>query len=90
VKGSYLLGLAVPGAYYASEMLESWLRSAARIPIAGALGALALAIALTFTYGLVFEKAERPGFGQKIVPLRAELESRAPAFVQSVALETAA
>ncbi len=65
LKGSYLLGIAVPFAFYASEVLSRWTRSIHR-PIALAtgslLGLLVLGSALTFTVDLVFEKREGPGF----------------------------
>jgi hypothetical protein len=63
VKGSYLLGLSVPFAYYASEPLADWtrdrsLRSGA---VGAALAALFLTVAITFSYGLVFKKRETSG-----------------------------
>jgi hypothetical protein len=63
VKGSFLLGLATPFAFYASEVLDGWLG-------AGRLRALALRATLlvlfgasfvTFTYQGVFQKWEPPG-----------------------------
>ena len=74
VKGSYLLGIAVPYAYYASEVLLGWARSLrawhagqARTPLGAALiwaplCALFALSALTFTVDLVWVKREGPGF----------------------------
>ena len=64
LKGTYLLGLSVPFAFYASEVLASWTRPGrASAPFTWAvLGVLALAVVLTFTYGPVFAKSgEFPG-----------------------------
>jgi hypothetical protein len=67
VKGSFLLGLSVPFAFYASEMLAAWTRG--RDPRAAAirviLGVLFLAVALTFTHGLVFARSGAPGMPWK-------------------------
>jgi MFS family permease len=70
VKGTYLLGLCVPFAFYASEVLADWtrgvgLRSAA---VWLALALLAAAVGVGFTYGLVFEKHEPPGLVWQTVP----------------------
>jgi 4-amino-4-deoxy-L-arabinose transferase-like glycosyltransferase len=63
VKGSFLLGLATPFAFYASEALESWLAAGrARALAAGAaLLALFAASLVTFTYQGAFQKWELPG-----------------------------
>jgi hypothetical protein len=66
VKGSYLLGLSVPFAFYASEPLERWGagRGARAVLVWGALGALALAVTAVFTFGdhfWSFEHLEYPG-----------------------------
>jgi hypothetical protein len=63
LKGSFLLGLSVPFAYYASEVLADWtrnrgLRSAI---VLGCLGLLAVLVMTTFTYGFPLEKHEMPG-----------------------------
>ena len=63
LKGSFLLGLSVPFAYYASEVLADWtrnrgLRSAI---VLACLGLLAALVMTTFTYGFPFEKHEMPG-----------------------------
>lgn len=63
LKGSFLLGLAVPFAYYASEVLTDWVRGrgvrAWSIWIGLAILA-GLSVAL-FSYGLVYAKLEVPG-----------------------------
>ncbi len=63
VKGTYLLGLGVPFAFYASEVLSRWARRGrpAKAAIAALVGTLLLGSALTFTYGLAFTKSEPPG-----------------------------
>lgn len=63
VKATYLLGLTVPFGFYASGALESWRRQG-RIAggiVAGGIAALVLASAVTFSFGLLFEKTEDPG-----------------------------
>jgi hypothetical protein len=63
-KGSFLLGIAVPFAFYASESLCLWTRGSqtrARV-IWICMGILFLAVAATFTQGVVFEKTDSPGF----------------------------
>ncbi|UCE86472.1 MAG: glycosyltransferase family 39 protein [Deltaproteobacteria bacterium] len=63
LKGTYLLGLCVPFAFYASEVLADWTRGrgvrAAALWLA--LGLLAASVTLGFSYGLVFDKREAPG-----------------------------
>jgi len=63
VKGTYLLGLSVPFAFYASETLVRWTagRGMRAVAVWVALVALAALVATTFTYGLVFEKTLPPG-----------------------------
>ncbi len=66
VKGSYLLGLSVPFAFYASEVLSDWTRGrGARATLVWTLlGALATAVAAAFTFGdhfWSFEHLEYPG-----------------------------
>jgi len=63
VKGSYLLGLSVPFAFYASETLARWVRpgGARALAVWGLLGALVLVVAVTFTIGPVFVKLDGPG-----------------------------
>jgi hypothetical protein len=63
VKASYLLGLCVPFAFYASEGLAKWtegnrVRSSA---VGAILAALFLAVALTFTFGPIFHKTDGLG-----------------------------
>jgi hypothetical protein len=63
-KGSFLLGISVPFAFYASESLCLWARGSpirARV-VWICMGALFLAVAATFTQGVVFEKTDPPGF----------------------------
>jgi hypothetical protein len=63
LKGSFLLGLSVPFAYYASEVLADWTRGRAlrSVAVSCCLGLLAVLVMVTFTYGLTFEKHELPG-----------------------------
>jgi hypothetical protein len=63
VKGSYLLGLSVPFAVYASEGLDRWSRRAAwrSVVVCLAVGLLVLAVTIVFAYGLIMKKAEVPG-----------------------------
>jgi 4-amino-4-deoxy-L-arabinose transferase-like glycosyltransferase len=63
LKGTYLLGLAVPFAVYASEEIERWTRRRGILAwgVWIALAALALLVAGAFTFGLVFERTETPG-----------------------------
>jgi hypothetical protein len=61
LKGTSLLGLSLPFAFYASESLAGWLRGRLRPAVAGLLVALAVCVALSCTFGLVFEKTEVPG-----------------------------
>ncbi len=79
VTGSYLLGLSVPFAFYASEVLDRWTRtwrteggrtgeSTARARAAlvwVTLGLLLLSVTATFSFGLAFEKTEGPGLPWK-------------------------
>ena len=61
LKGSYLLGLCVPFAFYASEVLAGWLRGPgpASKAVAAALLALVVLVAAAFTIGPVFDKRDR-------------------------------
>ena len=63
VKGTYLLGLSVPFAAYASESLLEWAgETFVRRALVGAVvAALIVASALTFTIGVLFVKTEGPG-----------------------------
>jgi hypothetical protein len=63
VKGSYLLGLQVPFAYYASEVLARWTRDRpVRTGVVWlGLVALILAVLVVFGFALFFRKAEVPG-----------------------------
>lgn len=75
VKGSYLLGLSVPFAFYTSEALARWMRAGrVRGWLLGAPTiALAIGVAALFSFGLVVEKAELPG-----LPWRPDLQLRSP------------
>jgi 4-amino-4-deoxy-L-arabinose transferase-like glycosyltransferase len=72
VKGTYLLGLALPYAVYASEVLDDWLgrRGRRARALGAALLVLAALVATTFSFGLVFEKSEAPG-----LPWRSDLRT---------------
>jgi len=63
VKGSYLLGLSVPFAVYASEALAGWTRAGGwrSALVWGALVLLLVLIVLAFTIGPVFVKLDGPG-----------------------------
>ena len=61
MKGTSLLGLCLPYSYYASETLAAWLRGRFGRWIGGALFALAVCVALSCTFGLVFPKTEVSG-----------------------------
>jgi hypothetical protein len=70
LKGSFLLGLSVPFAFYASEGLCLWARvSRARATAIGVwMGILFLTVAAVFTQGVVFEKTDLPGFQWEMEP----------------------
>jgi 4-amino-4-deoxy-L-arabinose transferase-like glycosyltransferase len=63
LKGSFLLGLSVPFAYYASDSLARWTRAhgAATTIVWLWLVLLAGISAATFSFGTTFEKREPPG-----------------------------
>ena len=63
VKGSYLLGLSVPFAFYTSECLMNWVRQgrAQAWLVSGLLLFWIVGVAVTFTIGPVFEKPDGPG-----------------------------
>ncbi len=61
VKGTSLLGLSLPYSFYASETLAGWLRGRHGRSIAIALFALAVCVALSCTFDLVFTKTEVSG-----------------------------
>lgn len=65
LKASYMLGIAVPFAAYASEVLSGWLRTGSRarqVAIVVPLVMLLSGSALAFTVNLIFEKREGSGF----------------------------
>jgi 4-amino-4-deoxy-L-arabinose transferase-like glycosyltransferase len=63
VKGTSLLGLSLPFAFYASEALERWTRPGRRSAafVWPFLAALAVAVALSCTFNFAFEKTEVSG-----------------------------
>jgi 4-amino-4-deoxy-L-arabinose transferase-like glycosyltransferase len=63
VKASYLLGLCVPFAFYASEVLAKWTagKRVRSIAVGAILTALFLAVTLTFSFGQIFEKTDGQG-----------------------------
>jgi len=63
LKGTALLGLSIPYAYYASEVLSLWIRRGrlAAVVIGACLLALALCVLLSCTFGGVFERTALPG-----------------------------
>jgi hypothetical protein len=61
VKGTSLLGLCLPFSFYASEVLSGWLRGRHRLWLGAALLLLAVCVALSGTFDLVFEKGEVSG-----------------------------
>lgn len=67
VKASYLLPLSAPYALYASETLESWMRTSRSraAMLAATLALLGIASMATFTYNAVFVKLELPGTSWK-------------------------
>jgi hypothetical protein len=71
VKGSYLLGLCVPFAFYASEVLCRWGSGSTlrRVLVWGTLAALAIAIVVVFSYGPVY--SNWAGRGIKWIPIEA-------------------
>jgi len=61
VKGTSLLGLSLPYAFYASETLARWLRGRFGRWLGFALIGLAVCVAVSCTFGLVFTKTEVSG-----------------------------
>jgi 4-amino-4-deoxy-L-arabinose transferase-like glycosyltransferase len=78
LKASFMLGLSVPFAYYASEVLSGWTRRG-RLPAAltwTVLAALVLSITLTFTSSRLFWNSDhmrKPGIRWEGEPSRMEL-----------------
>jgi hypothetical protein len=70
LKASFLLGLTLPFAYYASEVLSAWTRrsTALSVLVWSGLGSLLLCIVAVFTYGLVFSNPGPPGIEWTRVP----------------------
>jgi hypothetical protein len=72
VKGTSLLGLSLPFAYYASDALDRWTRrggTAAAVTWAG-LASLAAAVVLSCTFNLAFDKAEVPGLEWRVLEVQ--------------------
>lgn len=63
LKGSFLLGLAVPFAWYASEVLADWTRPGrwSAAPVWIGLLALAVATVAVYWHGMLFWKLDDPG-----------------------------
>ena len=63
LKASYLLGISIPFAWYASQRLAFWVARAGalRFVVTLWLATLGIAVTLTFTTGLIFEKIDGPG-----------------------------
>ncbi|MFQ5416343.1 MAG: hypothetical protein ACE5FL_04745, partial [Myxococcota bacterium] len=72
VKGTSLLGLSLPFAYYASDALDRWLqRGGARALLTWAgLAALTAAVVLSCSFNLAFEKAEVSGLEWRVPEVR--------------------
>lgn len=70
VKGSTLLGLSLPFAFYCSEALERWTRrgGAATVAIWVALAALFVSVAAGGTYNGLFERSEVSGLHWEATP----------------------
>jgi len=68
VKGTTLLGLSLPFAYYASEVLDRWTRRGGAITtlVWTVLAALAVSVILSCTFNLVFEKTEVSGLEWRV------------------------
>jgi hypothetical protein len=70
VKGSYLLGLSVPFAWFASDALARWTRPGHLLAILVwfYLALLPCAVVLTFWHGLLFAKLDDPGLQWTPIP----------------------
>jgi hypothetical protein len=89
LKGSYLLGLVVPFAWYTSEVLADWTRGAGLRQglVWTALAALLTLSILVFSFGLVMEKTDKgPGFKwqKHEIPPRAAAGSLLPGVADPV------
>jgi hypothetical protein len=71
LKSSYLLGLSVPFAFYASEVLASWTEppGARSLLLWVMLGILVALVAVTFTIGPVFQKLDGPGLPWRAIAM---------------------
>lgn len=72
LKASYLMGLSLPFAWWSSQEIARWLSRPGilRWTMALWLATLGIAVTLTFTTGLIFEKIDRPG-----LPWQSSLEA---------------
>ena len=72
VKGTSLLGLCLPFAFYSSEALDGWARRSrlAGVGIGLGLAGLALAVVLSTTFNFAFEKTEVSGLPWEAVGVR--------------------
>ena len=63
VKGSYLLGLSLPFACWASDALDRWSRGhwSRGVAVWTGMGLLVAGVAFVFSWGLILKKAEVPG-----------------------------
>jgi 4-amino-4-deoxy-L-arabinose transferase-like glycosyltransferase len=68
VKGTTLLGLSLPFAYYASEVLDRWTRRGGAIAalVWTVLAALTVTVVLSCTFNLAFEKTEVSGLQWRV------------------------
>ena len=72
LKAGYLLGLSLPFAWWSSRTLAYWISrpGALRWTVIVWLATLGIAVTLTFTTGLIFEKTDGPG-----LPWQAQMET---------------
>jgi hypothetical protein len=61
LKSSYLLGLSIPFAYYASEVLADWGARSRGYLVWGILALLLVLVTVTFTFGPIFMKIDGAG-----------------------------
>ena len=72
LKAGSLLGLSIPFAWWSSQTLARWISRPGllRWTVVVWLATLGIAVTLTFTTGLIFEKIDGPG-----LPWQAQLET---------------
>ena len=68
VKGSSLLGISLPYAYYASEELSRWARGRGRVLVAAGLAGLAVCVAAGTTFEGLFPRPPLPGLAWEGAP----------------------